>query len=86
MRLGLCTLILVEITVLGIREQETLGRLWGETFHMDRQMETLREADSPDAEGHISTDKTNRGITIDLKKGRIEFWKTDEAVRPENGG
>lgn len=73
MRLGLCALIFMEVTVLGVREPEVFGWLVGEAFHMDREAESLREVDLSDTEGNYPKEKTDSGITIDLKKGRIEF-------------
>ena len=52
---------------------------------IDSPASGISKAYAPTLEGKSSLEKTDSGVTIDFKKGTIEFWKKGETIQPENG-
>lgn len=79
-RLCLCGMIGLEVMVIGVREPELFleaGRLFEAGWEHSRTAESEPAADIEP----YPSDRSDSGITIDLKEGKVEFWRTDQSVR-----
>lgn len=43
------------------------------------------DGSSPDEPHEFPGQRKDSGVTIDWKKGRLEFWRSSQTVKPENG-
>lgn len=87
LRFCLCCMAFAELMVIGFVQPAlwtpagSLPDFWWEKIRIN-ESETV----SSGAQEFKPSDKSESGITIDLKEGIIEFWRSEEAVGPEGSG
>ena len=76
---------LAELIVIGITDPA----IFAEAKHLfDINWSTERSVEQTGFEEEVSpdpSDRTDSGVTIDVKEGKVEFWRTEEKVRREGG-
>ncbi len=85
LRSCLCCMTLAELIVIGITDPA----IFAEAKHLfDINWSTERSVEQAGFEEEVSpypSDRTDSGVTIDVKEGKVEFWRTEEKVRREGG-
>lgn len=79
----LCCITLAELIVIGITNHGIFTEA-GHLLHIGQVTErSVKQADFEEEETPHPFDKKDSGVTIDLKEGKVEFWRTEEKVRRE---
>ena len=80
----LSCMALAELIVIGVNDPGIFTEA-ARRFHIGCvKEETVETADFGTLEDVPPSDKKDRGVTIDWKEGRVEFWRTEEKLRREN--
>lgn len=87
-RVCLCCVAMMELLIIGVREPSLFSAA-EPPLSVSRESELFLETEIPGGnDGTWPADQKESGFTIDLKKGKVEFWRKNQTIRPackENG-
>lgn len=81
-RACLCCITAAELIVIRITDPGIFTKA-GHLLQIDLVTERSVEQTDLEEESTYPFDKKDSGVTIDLKEGKVEFWRTEEKVRRE---